>query len=139
MKSRVPSRRPRSPQRGAVCATSDIDPEVFFGESRKRKPDHKVRQLCAQVHRSLSVVLPGCRDEAVQGLSVEDVGPFPNGARLLVRVRHWDDDRYSRLELLQRLGHLKGLLRAEVAAAIHRKRTPELLFEVLAPEERLDE
>ena len=91
--------------------------------------------LCDQVRRALDVAIGGeCRDERVNELVVLEVLPDPT----IRRLRVWlgapagatEADRY---EFMERLFVARGFLRSRVAAAIHRKRTPELGFEVVIP------
>ncbi len=73
-----------------------------------------------------------CRDEALTDLVVADVVPDPTVRRLRVWLLGpadmGEEDRERRL---RRLAAARGFLRAGVAQAIHRKRTPELVFELL--------
>lgn len=102
-------------------------------ESGNRAPDRKTGQLCAQVKRTLAFLLETeCCDASLQGLYIEAVLPNPNAACLLVVLRPSDRRRPFDLKLvLRRLAALKGYWRAQIAAAIHRKKTPELVFQVL--------
>ena len=65
-------------------------------------------------------------DPLLQGLWVESVEPEGGGRTLLVHVAV--DDAAAVLEVLDRLKAAQGHLRSEIAAAIHRKRTPMLVF-----------
>ena len=105
-----------------------VRPVFEEGGLRGEKPDYKTAALCKQVGRAVSLALAGeCADPVLQGLQVEEVLAAPNAGRLLVRVRSAE----SPVEVLPRLEAVKGLLRASVAEAIARKRTPELMFEVM--------
>jgi hypothetical protein len=53
--------------------------------------------------------------------------PAPNASRLLVTVQPMDEGT-DPIDILQRLGFVTGQLRSDVAASIHRKKVPELLF-----------
>ncbi|MCH9687027.1 MAG: hypothetical protein K0V04_36665 [Deltaproteobacteria bacterium] len=55
--------------------------------------------------------------------------PQPGGRSLLVQVV--DSSGGSLGGILERLGAVRGRLREQIAAAIHRKRTPQLHFMVL--------
>jgi ribosome-binding factor A len=97
--------------------------------SHNQKPDYKTAALCKQVARALALALAGeCADPLLQSLQVDEVLPAPNAGRLLVRLRA---PNASPLEILPRLEHVRGLLRASIAASIARKRTPELLFAII--------
>jgi ribosome-binding factor A len=127
-------KRARGRGRGAqVLMSPEFGDETasFFGSSRGE--DRKVKQLCREVHRVLTEVLSGeVSDPRVAGLLVDSVAPAPDASRLLVLVLlpRGEDDAAA---ILVGLDRLKGFLRAEIAAAIQRKRTPELGFQVLTP------
>lgn len=95
-----------------------------------RKDIRKVQQLCRQVHRALMYVIPGeLADPLLQELLVEAVRPAPDASRLLViltTARSADEAE----QILARLEQVRARLRAEAAAAICRKRAPELAFQL---------
>jgi ribosome-binding factor A len=97
-------------------------------ESKHRR---KLNQLCRQAYRALSYTIPGdLADPLLQELSVDQVLPAPDASRLLVRLicpRKGADTA----RLLERLGHVEGYLRAQIAATIMRKRAPELTFQLV--------
>ena len=97
--------------------------------------ERKVRQLCRQVHQRVDLVLAGELDDpTLDGLWVVEVQPEPGGAALLVTVAA---PEHAELEPIRAsLDAVRGRLRAEVAAAITRKRTPHLRFAVI-PERAL--
>ncbi len=90
----------------------------------------KTRRLCRQVEEVLALAIAGCGDEALYGVSVREVAPWPGPGRLLVTVEAPDVDP---AEALSALGRVQGLLRSEVASMIRRKRAPELLFRLAPP------
>lgn len=95
-------------------------------------PDPKADALCTQVRRVLDYVVGGeLRDEALRDLVVADVIPAGSCRRMRVVIRTAGDVDCA--VVLERLGAARGYLRVQIAAAIHRKRTPELVFEVLPP------
>ena len=95
------------------------------GQAR-RKQD----QLCRQVEERLGLVLAGeLADPLLQDLYVAAVEPEPGGVNLVVRLALPRPD-ISAVAVLQRLTALKTFLRAEIAAAIHRKKVPGLVFRV---------
>ncbi len=96
----------------------------------------KLRQLCRQVERAVSTALADdCHDSVLLELLVHTVLPWPNASRLLVAVSPSDPDgKIDRDLVLLRLEAAKPTLRAVVATAIHRKRTPNLCFEIFSPE-----
>lgn len=93
-----------------------------------RKYDRKLQQLCRQAHRALMYVLPvDMADPLLQDLCVMRVLPAPDVTRLLVQLASTRDPSDAP-EILERLSRVSGRLRGEVAAAITRKRAPELVF-----------
>jgi ribosome-binding factor A len=92
----------------------------------------KTLQLCSQVAETLLLVLAESADDVLRDLTVAAVEPLPGSNRLLVTLRPsvWA----AKLETAQALLHLeqaRGLLRSEVAAAICRRKVPDLLFRVV--------
>lgn len=99
------------------------------------KTDRKLQQLCRQVERALSYVVPGeLADPALADLSVASVRPGPDASRLMVWLRTSRPIADAPL-ILERLERARGKLRSEVAAAVTRKRAPELAFHLLFAEE----
>lgn len=86
---------------------------------------HKTAQLCRQVQRALSLALAACADDLLRETQVIDVRPAPDAARLAVFILA---PAAAPVDLLARLEAARGLLRAQVAQSITRKRAPELLF-----------
>jgi len=132
--------------------------EIFRKHPRKNN-DRKTRQLCRQVERAVSLALGGqCADPLLQALAVQSVEPAPDASRLMISVylpaanttpdpcaippRDASVEQGSRetiaaqaarmSEILARLENVRPLLRREVAAAITRKRAPELVFGLTA-------
>lgn len=98
------------------------------GSGFEAKHRRKLEQLCRQVCRALMYAIPGeMRDPVLQGLSVEEVLPAPDAGRLMVRLRSAGGPEEMG-EILERLAVVEPYLRAQVAAAITRKRAPELTF-----------
>ena len=98
-------------------------------------PKHarKLQQLCRQVERALSYVLPGqMRDPLLADVMVESVSGAPDASRLLVQLTTSRPPEEAP-QILERLERVRGYLRGEVATAITRKRAPELLFHLAAP------
>ena len=97
------------------------------------KPDYKTAALCKQVRRAVALALSGaCADPELQSLIVDEVLPAPNAGRLLVRlIAPQVRGHEAIIDLLQRLEHVRGILRSHVAETIARKRTPELAFDVI--------
>jgi ribosome-binding factor A len=120
-------------RRGAHADEHSIDPSAFFGDEHSaRGGERKVQQLCREIERTLSCALAACGDERLRNLLIMSVDPAPDGSRLLVTLC----PASSSLDvdvgvLLERLLELRGFLRSEIAAAIQRKRTPELAFQIV--------
>jgi ribosome-binding factor A len=112
---------------------SDFALDESYFASRQKAQDRKTGQLCAQVQQILSFLLETeCCDDRLHGLYVEAVRPNPNAACLLVVLRQWDRERSFDFKLvMRRLAESKGYWRTEIGRAIHRKKTPELVFQVL--------
>jgi ribosome-binding factor A len=91
--------------------------------------NRKTLQLCAQVERTLASVLAESTDEWLRDLWVVAVEPAPNETRLLVTLQRAPSgtDR-DPAELFTHVLHAAAKLRAEVASAIHRRKTPELAY-----------
>jgi len=101
------------------------------------RPDRKTLQLCSQVADALNYVLSGeLDDDVLRNYYVERVEPAPSASRLLVSVSPLDRDDNTPMErVLKRLHEAAPTLRREVAASINRRKTPELSFIVVQPEE----
>lgn len=90
----------------------------------------KTRQLCKEVARTLTCALGAATDPLLGELTVIDVEPAPDAARLMVTVCAMSPNPIELPQLLDRLRVWRGVLRAEIAATLQRKRTPELVFRV---------
>jgi ribosome-binding factor A len=112
-----------------------VDPRTESRGGTPRVANRKALQLCGQVARTLQLVLAGeCGDEALRDLLVESVVPAPNSSRLLVTLTPGPTAGAAPLEeVLTRLHRAQGRLRGEVAAAINRKKVPELTFRLIGP------
>lgn len=80
------------------------------------------------MQRRLDLALGELDDPLLQGLWVRAVIPEPGGRSLLVEVV---SSGGSVAQVLARLHAARGRLRQDIAAAIHRKRTPDLQFMVV--------
>lgn len=109
------------------------EPNDFYSASRQKTYDRKTRQLCAQVQRTLAFLLESeISDDCLQGLFVESVRPHPSASCLLVVLRQWDPHRLFDLRsVVSRLAEVKSYWRSEISGAINRKKTPDLVFQVL--------
>lgn len=95
-----------------------------------RPPGRKTLQLCRQVMETLTGVLAEQADDVLRDLEVTAVVPA-GGGRFLVGVTPApsaavDDPAV----ILVRLSAAHGLMRSEAASAIHRRKAPDLVFEV---------
>jgi ribosome-binding factor A len=95
------------------------------------KAARKTRQLCKEVSRTLSCTLGASRDPLIRDLTVVSVEPAPDAARLLVTVCSMSETPIDSADLLLRLREARGRLRAEIAAVLQRRRTPEVIFRLV--------
>jgi ribosome-binding factor A len=112
-----------------------LDTRRHWREQSSRPPNRKAMQLCSEAARTLSAVLAGeSGDDVLRDLVVESVVPASSSARLLVTVSlaHQADAEAVRIagECLE---HARGRLRTEVAAAVRRRRAPDLIFRIVTP------
>jgi ribosome-binding factor A len=119
--------------RAEADSDDGLDPRDFFkSKNQPRGTGRKTQQLCAQVAETLEQVLGEASDPAVQVLQVVEVAPAPDASQLLVLlvpiVATADFDVEATSEALLRAS---GWLRSQVAAAITRKRAPQLVFRVI--------
>lgn len=108
-----------------------LDPRQFFDRRTAPTADRKTLQLCRQVARALHQVLAESPNDLLRDLVVESVVPAPNARRLMIAVST-TATLTGPSQLLAQLNAASPWLRAEMAAAICRKRAPELAFTVLA-------
>ena len=102
-----------------------------------QRPDRKTLQMCSQVQRTLDQVLSGeLDDDRLRDLYVSQVTPAPDANRLLVTVSPLGFAKDFRPDdILVRLAACTGKMRSELARAINRKKTPDLMFRVLLSED----
>lgn len=132
------AREHRFPRRDEVRPDEEVDPRRFFDETdRSGKRNWKVQQLCKQVERAAAVTLAGeCGGDALLGAAVAFVEPAPDSGRLMVTVALAPGKGVDELaEARAALGRSAASFREEVARTIHRKRVPEIVFDVRASEE----
>jgi ribosome-binding factor A len=107
------------------------DPRDWAKDWNARRPGRKALQLCRQVAEALNAALAGCGDAVLSGLQVMSVVPAPNAGRLLVTVAAAPSAaEHDATMVTEHLRRAAGLLRSEVAAAIHRRKMPELTYQV---------
>ncbi len=124
-----------------VHADDGIDPREAFSrrdphQYRNKKSHRKDLQLAKQVFRAIDAGLRGeLTDPVLQELEVVSVRPAPDATHFLVILR--SAARGGGLPVstvLERLDRVHRFLRHQVAAAITRKRAPELSFHVIEAE-----
>ena len=110
-----------------------VDPafaDALAGKSEakeRRKQNYKALQLCRQVQRILTLEMAGFGgDEVLRDVYVVEVVPAAGSSQLLVQVSI--PPHVTVVDVLERLERAAPRLRAAVAAAITRKRAPELAF-----------
>lgn len=121
----------RKPPEG-LCAQRDaddgIDPRLAPQRPHGIVTNRKALQLCRQVERILAGVLEG---EILRDLSVHSVVPAPDSSRLLATFVFHGSLAVATPDVLAALHAAHAKLRGEVARAIHRRKTPELTYQVL--------
>jgi ribosome-binding factor A len=98
----------------------------------RRKGERHARQLCRQVYQALCYAMGDLADPVLRELCVHSVEPAPDATRLLVNLSAGVGDPVAAIpEIMERLQRVRPFLRQAVAAAITRKRAPELLFHIV--------
>ena len=128
MASRRFSRRPPTDLVSEWTPDDGIDPRLLPKQPHGKVPNRKTLQLCRQVERALSVGLEG---DLLRDLTVCAVAPAPDSSRLLVTFQFHGPEAVATADVEAALHDSYARLRALVAASIHRKKTPELSFQVL--------
>ena len=104
-----------------------LDENESGSASSRRQVERKTRQFCRQVQRALNFALADRSiGDGIEGLFVEEVSPAPDCGRLLVHMLV--PGSLPVADVMIALGRETPRLRSEVAAAITRKRAPELCF-----------
>jgi ribosome-binding factor A len=118
-----------------LSSCADIGPEDggdardFYKKPSEKVANRKALQLCGQVARTLSLVFSESGDNVLRELVVESVQPAPTSARLLITLSI--PTCVAESIAVHCIERASGWLRNEVAAAIHRRKTPELQFRVV--------
>ena len=120
-------------RRDASADVNGIDPSEFFDPQHHARSERKVQQLCKEVERTLAYALPTYGDAVVRDLIIVSVEPAPDASRLLVTLAPSTPLTEEVAAVRERVQRLRGLLRAEIGAAVQRKRTPELTFQIVPP------
>ncbi len=132
MKSREDILRELARLCGELGPDDGIDPRTEKKGWSAKKDQKKTRQLCQQVREALELTLAGSGDEVLRALIVLAVEPAPDSSHLLVLVGPAPrGEPVPKGEALAALRRASGTLRAEVTAAIHRRRAPELSYRYL--------
>ncbi len=128
----------RVSRRGLLSACAEvgpgdgIDPRLEGRGPTGPVPNRKALQLSGQVARTLSGALAESEDDVLRDLLFVSVVPAPYASRLLVTVA--PSPAAAAVEasaVLERLERMRGRLRTEVAAAVHRRKAPDLTFRVV--------
>ena len=94
--------------------------------------NRKALQLCSQIERELNGILADSADETLRSLMVIGVRPAPSSMRVLVQVTPYPSaGKLSFEEIYASLESSQGRIRTEIASVIHRKRVPEILYQVV--------
>jgi ribosome-binding factor A len=132
------SRRRRFSQKPMPSLAADrgpedgIDPRLLPRQHAGKVTNRKALQVCREVERTLGLLLAGvCADDVLRELLVQSVVPAPDSTRLLVTLAFSGTPTTTVGEVLARLQEAHGFLRSEVAAALHRRKAPELTFQVV--------
>lgn len=108
-----------------------IDPLRMSQSTGRKKGGRKTLQLCSQVERALQGILAELADEVLQNLLVVSVQPAPNAMQMLVTVAPMvSAPETSSAVIHEHLQRASGRLRQEVAYAIHRRKAPDLFYQV---------
>jgi ribosome-binding factor A len=110
-----------------------VDPRLRARPGRRGGPGRKSLQLCEQIAQTLGLVLASeCDDDVLRDALVMEVVPAPDASCLLVTLGPAPSaEGWSPIDVLERIERHASQLRAEVAAAIHRRRAPELIYRVV--------
>ena len=131
------SRKPLRKQIRSLCAEpgpeDGVDPRTAGRGPSGRVPNRKALQLCGQVARTLNQVLAESGDDQLRELLVTSVRSAPTASRLLVTVLLPAEAAAGADQVREHLRRASGWLRGEVAAAINRRKAPDLTFQVAAP------
>jgi ribosome-binding factor A len=108
-----------------------LDPRLQRRHSAVPRTSRKTLQLCSAVARTLAAVFAESGDDVLRELVVEAVAAAPRSARLLVTVSAAAPSEFDSDQAAERLERARGRLRTEVAAAVRRRRAPDLVFRVV--------
>ena len=97
-------------------------------DDRGGRSTAKTRQLCAQVYDALSYALGDSSDPVLMDLVLDSVEPVQGDRHVLVVMQ--DPCGHGLVASLDALDRARGFLREAVAAALTRRRVPQLAFTV---------
>jgi ribosome-binding factor A len=119
----------------AVGPEDGVDTRDLIRRATNPNTDRKARQLCRQVERTLSLVLGGdIDDDRLRDVHIVGVEPAPQSNHLLVTWQTAEAvPAEELLEKQQALSSYRGTMRAAIAAAINRRKTPDLSMRVINP------
>lgn len=103
------------------------------GASREPAPDAHGAQILHSARQTLALALEDARDPVLTRASLVDVLPHPDASCLRLVLSTEAADVEATREALARA---KGWLRGELATDLDRRRTPELVFTVVARTEQ---
>jgi ribosome-binding factor A len=104
------------------------DPRYDRDDDRRQVPNRKALQLCSQICDCLNMCFADLGDDLLRELVVQSVVPAPDSRQMLVIVEVPKDLETSRVR--DHIARASGRLRTEIAAAIHRKHVPRLVFQI---------
>jgi ribosome-binding factor A len=125
------------PRRAILSASTDIgpgdglDPRFDRPDEPRKVKNRKALQLCGQVAETLALVFADSGDAVLQNLLVRSVVPFPTSARVLVTVAPAVAEGFDEGQAAAHLEAARARLRSEVAAAVHRRKVPDLDFRII--------
>jgi ribosome-binding factor A len=108
-----------------------LDPRYDRPNEPRKVPNRKALQLCGQVADTLALIFGECGDDVLRDLRVVSVTPAPTSVRLLVTVARAAGVTEEVGQIAGRLERARGKLRGEIAAAVHRRKVPDLTFRVI--------
>ncbi len=126
----------RISRRDLLAGASSLGPEDGLDPRLERRGDdgrplgRKTLQLCGQVARTLREVLPGCGDAVLRDLEVISVTPAGSGRLLVTLGLAASAQRSTGPVIFEHLSRAHGWLRNEVASAVHRRKAPDLVFQL---------
>lgn len=131
MRSRKISRRSILSASADVGPGDGLDPRFDRPDEPGKVKNRKALQLCGQVAETLALVLADSGDAVLQNLLVESVRPWPTSARVLVTVTPAIREGFEDETVAAHVEAARSRLRGEVAAAVHRRKVPDLLFRIV--------